>query len=735
MLRQCLILCVLTAGAAQAARPILIHESQRIDPPAGGYTFFGYSLAVDGDWAIITAGIQTPSSGFPETDDALLYRRVNGSWTLDRRLVRDATQTNEDWTGLQVAMRDGVAALSFSPLYLFKRSGNTWSQIPHPFTAAPGSPDWVNGEVAWSGRTLLGVRRSCDFFAARPWGALTATLNPDGSWTPLERLTSSDTGCYEEPASWGISGNTVVAATYTSDFEVTPDKVRIFRHGAGGWSEAPAIEGGDGQADVRGTDIFYATRGPGGTLVYRNDDSQTVVDNLRTVSASYRESGRAYALEHSDDLVLQKNRDDDRRGDLINVFRKNTAGRYEHVAILSAKGEDSLNDDFVISGRRVLVNGYHNRTSANPAVYAFDLPETLVPSPNFAFGFESGGAAGWTPQLGRFDVVAGSASNHVYRQSTPTGDYRALLQDSDWTDQSIEADISPTAFAGADRWAGLAVRYADASNYYYVTLRSSGTIELRRQLGGTYTTLMSKPLPVTAGGHYHVALKALGEQLFVYVDGKNLIWLQDDAIARGRAGLVGYRAQVNYDNVVVNQIGQSTIHDRLYTCHSQLSNERTWILTGTGTWGCPEYDLLQQTSTTGDARAMVGTPTDDQIVKARARATAFAPSSGNQERWFGLAARYTGPTNYYYLSVRNSGTVSLRKVVNGAITVLGTATLPVSAGTWYDLRLDAIGNELHGFVNGVQVLQAFDGTHANGQSGAVTFKSAAEFQGYLSWQP
>ena len=66
MLRQCLILCLLTAGAAQAARPILIHESQRIDPPAGGYTFFGYSLAVDGDWAIITAGIQTPSSGFPE---------------------------------------------------------------------------------------------------------------------------------------------------------------------------------------------------------------------------------------------------------------------------------------------------------------------------------------------------------------------------------------------------------------------------------------------------------------------------------------------------------------------------------------------------------------------------------------------------------------------------------------------------------------------------------------------
>jgi hypothetical protein len=85
--------------------------------------------------------------------------------------------------------------------------------------------------------------------------------------------------------------------------------------------------------------------------------------------------------------------------------------------------------------------------------------------------------------------------------------------------------------------------------------------------------------------------------------------------------------------------------------------------------------------------------------------------------------------------VRNSNTVSLRKLVNGAITVLGTATLTVTSNTWYDLRLDAVGNDLRAFVNGVQVLQATDVSHAGGQGGILTYKTGAEFAGYIAWQP
>jgi hypothetical protein len=127
----------------------------------------------------------------------------------------------------------------------------------------------------------------------------------------------------------------------------------------------------------------------------------------------------------------------------------------------------------------------------------------------------------------------------------------------------------------------------------------------------------------------------------------------------------------------------------------------------------------------------VGTPTDDQIVTSRARLT----GTNGLDRWLGIAARYVDESNYYYLTLRTSNTVSLRKLVNGTITVLGTVTLPVAANAWYDLRLDAIGNELRAFVNGSQVLQATDSSHPSGQGGILMYKTAAEFADYFAWQP
>jgi hypothetical protein len=250
-----------------------------------------------------------------------------------------------------------------------------------------------------------------------------------------------------------------------------------------------------------------------------------------------------------------------------------------------------------------------------------------------------------------------------------------------------------------------------------------------------FTTLARKPLAISAGGRYHVALKALGVQLQVYLNGAPFLFFIDDTLTHGRAALVAYRTQVDYDNVVVNQIGQSTIYDGFQSCGlTPLQADAHWTVTGNGNWGCPSR-VITQTSTAGDARAVVGAPTDDQVIRTRARATSFAPPAGSQERWFGVAARYRDAANYYYVSVRNSNTVSLRKVVNGAITVLGTAPLAVTPGTWYDLRVDAVGNDLRAFVNGVQVLQANDAAHPEGRGGVLTFRAAAEWENYLAWQP
>ena len=402
------------------------------------------------------------------------------------------------------------------------------------------------------------------------------------------------------------------------------------------------------------------------------------------------------------------------------------------------RGTYIMVDEAAINGRRLIAPAFRDRYSPNLAALIFNLPTTYTPSAVIATGFENGPAP-FNPQFGTFAITTKANGNHVYRQSSLAGDYRALLGNSDWVEQSIEADIRPTAFSGSDRWAGLAVRYLDNANYYYVTLRSSGVVELKRRRNGAFTTVVRKGLPIVAGRNYHVGLQAFGTVVRVLIDGKELIWWEEaQPIPHGSAALLGFRTAVEYDNVVAAQVGQRPIFDLFYAnCSGSLINTPAWTTNGAGNWNCSRATgeaTMQQSSTAGDARALVGTPTDDQVVTTRARATAFAASTG-QVAGSALPRDTGDQSNYYYLTVRNSNTVSLRKVVNGAITVLGTAPLTVRPNTWYDLRLDAVGNELRAFVNGAQVLQSIDASHASGQGGILTYKTAAEYVNYLAWQP
>ena len=77
----------------------------------------------------------------------------------------------------------------------------------------------------------------------------------------------------------------------------------------------------------------------------------------------------------------------------------------------------------------------------------------------------------------------------------------------------------------------------------------------------------------------------------------------------------------------------------------------------------------------------------------------------------------------------------LRKLVNGAITTLASATFPVSINTQYTLRLEAVGTQLRGYVNGNVVLQASDSSLTKGIGGVMTNKAAVRFDDYLAYQP
>jgi hypothetical protein len=59
----------------------------------------------------------------------------------------------------------------------------------------------------------------------------------------------------------------------------------------------------------------------------------------------------------------------------------------------------------------------------------------------------------------------------------------------------------------------------------------------------------------------------------------------------------------------------------------------------------------------------------------------------------------------------------------------------VQPGTWYQLRLDAVGNRLRGYVDGTLMLEATDNSLSSGNSGPVMFRAATDFDDFLAYQP
>jgi hypothetical protein len=156
---------------------------------------------------------------------------------------------------------------------------------------------------------------------------------------------------------------------------------------------------------------------------------------------------------------------------------------------------------------------------------------------------------------GRMDACAGQRHFVGVPSSDLTGGARTFLAGQMRGDQIVEADLRPTQFSGTDRWVGLMARYRDDSNYHYVTLRSSGSLDIKKLVNGSIQNLASVPFTVQTNVSYRVRLETIGTRVRVYVNGS----LQAEATntsaapASSGVGLATYKAAVDADNFVVTQ--------------------------------------------------------------------------------------------------------------------------------------------------------------------------------------
>jgi hypothetical protein len=418
---------------------------------------------------------------------------------------------------------------------------------------------------------------------------------------------------------------------------------------------------------------------------------------------------------------------------VLRAYRQSPTGAFLYHARLNADFDVwgwSVSED----GRQVAAYGanHNNSTYSEPLrLYVFEVPDSVSFPGTQQDTFRSGNYSRWTRTAGQFDVVT-SGATRVLRQSSLAGDARAHLTAVDWTDQSIEADMRPLEFAGTGRWFGLVTRRSDAQNYYYATFRSPNIISLRRMCHGVATELGRAQADANfqTGRNYRMRLESVGDQHVVFMDGLPLVHVKDTLLTQGHPGVAGYRTRFDVDNVIVS--GGTRVLLRFDPYRGWSEGWRT----AAGTWQFEsdgESAYLRQSDHQADSRWVSRVAVGNQVIGARVRPQRFG---AGQDPWIGIAAHVVDDANYYYLSLRRSQQLSLRRLVNGQVQVLGTVPQALTLGAWHDLRLEIIGTSIRAFVNGDLKIETTDSTlTGGGRNALLMYRTAADVQSYVAYQP
>ncbi|GFE82840.1 hypothetical protein GCM10011487_48400 [Steroidobacter agaridevorans] len=686
---------------ARADLPAFL-ESAKLTPiggaPEGG---FGRAVAIDGDRAVVTANQGSfIMDTTPEEIGAAAYvfeRDAAGVWHQTAKLVPNAPIGQSGLYGYSVALEGNVIVVGapyWSAAHVYEYSGSSW--VNSTSLNGPGfgiSVAIENGIIGVSSNTPHGMR---------------LFQRQNGAWTQIATFANGGNAGGSNYMGPNVDVTTNHAIHWSPGDNLTdpelPEAVYIYsRPASGDWSTATVS-----------------------TLTGNINRNLKISGNAAVIGgAVYERSAGGEWVPVPGDLAVEGDADIDgalvARGELVR--ERASVGNWPAVARLVASDGQQLGRSR-LSGRRIVSNRLQQD---EPAAYVFDVPEDPQETFLQPVDFESGQASGWNALSGNFSVVT-SGATRVYRQSDYAGNATSMFTGSYGRNQSVHGYIVPRAFNGADRWFGLAVRYTDANNHYYITVRSSQQIQLKKIVGGVVQTLASASMSVAVNRGYNLRLEANAARLRVFADDRLLFDVTDNSLLQGYSGVMMYKARADIDNITFGgNPGAVHFSTGFETGDPNVAGANGWqVVTVNGS----QVISNATTSNTSHAVAAGSLHYNGTAASVRARATQF----DGADRWFGLALRYKDAQNYHYITVRGSNTILLRKLVNGVPQTLDSASLPVTLNTWYQLRLEIIDQKLVAYVNNNPVLEATDPSLPSagnlGGAALLTYKALGQFDDF-----
>ncbi len=214
------------------------------------YDLFGNSVAIDGNYAVVGAPYNEAAIGA-----AYIFYYNGSTWTQQAKLTASDGATT-DFFGWSVAIsgsrvvvsapNEDTKAFDAGTIYVFRRSGTTWTQEAKLTASDGASGDILGGAVAMDGAYIVAGARNSDHSGLSSGTAYVYYFN-GSSWSQQARLAAFDADEYDHfSTSVTISGDWLaVGSPGDSDGGAYSGSVYVYARSGSTWTYKAKLTASD----------------------------------------------------------------------------------------------------------------------------------------------------------------------------------------------------------------------------------------------------------------------------------------------------------------------------------------------------------------------------------------------------------------------------------------------------------------------------------------------------------
>ena len=214
----------LSTGLWGSEQIIVASDTQVVDE-------FGWDVGISGDYAIV--GSRNEDTGGTDAGAAYIYVRSGTTWSEQQKIQSSDIEAGDSFGGAVSIDGDYITVganyedengTSAGAVYVFKRDGTTWTQQAKllPSDGTGGDELSYGGSIDISGDTIVVGARVADPGGISNAGAAYVFQRSGTTWTEVKKIVASDAQASDNfGVSVSISGSTIITSAPNEDTKAT----------------------------------------------------------------------------------------------------------------------------------------------------------------------------------------------------------------------------------------------------------------------------------------------------------------------------------------------------------------------------------------------------------------------------------------------------------------------------------------------------------------------------------